>query len=517
MFCYQCQEASKGIGCNIIGVCGKSANVSNLLDFLVYTCKEISKVIIDKNLRLDKRVIKALLKSLFMSITNVNFNEDAIISQINENARILNSFGQDLGDLDKVEILKRVKDFKYGDGDIRSLKDIITFGIKGISAYALHAYNLGFFDEEICRFICEALKKTLDDKVTSDELIAFTFKTGEYGVKVMDLLYRGNTSKYGFPEMTSINIGTREKPGILVSGHDLHDLEMLLEQTKGSGVDVYTHSEMLPAHTYPYFKKYDNLYGNYGNAWHRQLEEFKTFKGPILFTTNCIVPPKDESIKDRIFTSGASGYPGCVHIKEDENGYKDFTPIIELAKTLGHPEEIESGEILGGFSHNQLRLLSDKIIENIKNGNIKEFVVMAGCDGRMAKREFYTEFAKNLPKSSVILTAGCAKYRYNKLPLGDINGIPRVIDAGQCNDSYSLVRIALDLKDVLGVKDINDLPIRYEIAWYEQKAVTVLLSLLYLGVKNINLGPTLPAFITPNVLKLLVDKFNIGLMGRLIS
>ena len=387
---------------------------------------------------------------------------------------------------------------------------MIVYGIKGMAAYTNHALNLNSENYEIYEFIYRALDKILDSETTVDELINLTIETGEFGVKAMELLDKANTDKYGHPEITQVNIGTRNNPAILISGHDLSDLEELLEQTKGTGVDVYTHSEMLPAHFYPYFKKYENLYGNYGNAWHKQLEEFKTFNGPIVFTTNCIVPPKDEEIKNRIFTTGSAGYTGCKHIEKDENGKKDFSEVINMEKKLKSPTEIESGKIIGVFAHNQVSILIDKVVENIKNGNIKEFVVMAGCDGRMKSREYYTEKAKNLPKDSVILTAGCAKYRYNKLELGDINGIPRILDAGQCNDSYSLVRIALKLKEIFNLKDINELPIKYDIAWYEQKAVIVLLALLYLGVKNIKLGPTLPAFLSPNIKNFLVEKFNIS-------
>lgn len=522
MFCYQCQEASKGIGCTIVGVCGKDDKVARLLDFLVFTTKEISKIIMENNLdaRNIQNVNHNVLKSLFMSITNANFHKEAIVNQINENLFLVRVLKGDYsyydGYLNEDEILSESENIgvlSEKNEDIRSLKEMIVYGVKGMAAYAMHASNLGQDNYEVYDFIYRALYKTLSNDIGVDELFELAMETGKYGVKVMECLDNANTSRYGNPEITKIKIGVGNNPGILVSGHDLRDLEILLDQTKGKGIDVYTHGEMLPAHTYPYFKKYDNLYGNYGNAWHMQLEEFKHFNGPILFTTNCIVPPKDDEIKNRIFTTGAAGYEGCTHIHEDENGDKDFSDIIELSKRFDPPREIEDGEIIGGFAHNQVSLLIEDIIENIENGSISEFVVMAGCDGRMKSREYYTDLAKSLPDSSLILTAGCAKYRYNKLDLGDINGIPKVIDAGQCNDSYSLVKIAMILKERFNLDDINDLPIRYEIAWYEQKAVIVLLSLLYLGVKNIKLGPTLPAFLSKNVLSVLVDKFNISGMN----
>jgi hydroxylamine reductase len=397
--------------------------------------------------------------------------------------------------------------------DVRSLREMITYGLKGMAAYTEHAFNLGKENKEIYAFILEALAATLDDSLSADDLVALTMRTGEYGVKAMALLDEANTSKYGNPEITQVNIGVRNNPAILISGHDLTDLEQLLDQTQGTGVDVYTHSEMLPAHYYPAFKKFDNFVGNYGNAWWKQLTEFESFNGPILFTTNCIVPPRKEDIRQRIFTTGSAGYPGCAHITPDDNGKKDFSAIIEMAKTLPAPVGIEAGSIVGGFAHSQVLALADKVVEAVKSGAIKKFFVMAGCDGRMKSRGYYTEFAEKLPKDTVILTAGCAKYRYNKLPLGDIGGIPRVLDAGQCNDSYSLAVIAMKLKEVFGLEDINDLPIAYNIAWYEQKAVIVLLALLYLGVKNIHLGPTLPGFLSPNVVKVLVEKFGIAGIG----
>jgi hydroxylamine reductase len=401
--------------------------------------------------------------------------------------------------------------------DVRSLREMITYGLKGMAAYAEHAKNIGKEDFEVNAFIYDALATTLDDSLTVDDLVALTLKTGEYGVKVMALLDEAHTSRFGNPELTEVNIGVGKKPAILISGHDLTDLEQLLEQTKGTGVDVYTHSEMLPAHYYPAFKKYDNFVGNYGNAWWKQVDEFVSFNGPILFTTNCIVPPRSEEVKNRIFTTGAAGYPGCKHIEADEHGKKDFSEIIELAKTLPAPEEIETGSIVGGFAHNQVMALADKVVEAVKSGAIKKFFVMAGCDGRMKSREYYTEFAEKLPEDTIILTAGCAKYRYNKLNLGDIGGIPRVLDAGQCNDSYSLAVIALKLKEAFGLDDINKLPIAFNIAWYEQKAVIVLLALLYLGVKNIHLGPTLPGFLSPNVAKVLVETFGIAGIGTVDS
>ena len=397
--------------------------------------------------------------------------------------------------------------------DVRSLRELIIYGLKGMAAYTHHALNIGKENVEINEFIYEALAATLDNSLTADQLVALTLKTGQFGVSAMALLDEANTSKYGNPEITSVNIGVRKNPAILISGHDLTDLEQLLEQTQGTGVDVYTHSEMLPAHYYPFFKKYDNFAGNYGGSWWRQVDEFGPFNGPILFTTNCIVPPRTEEIRNRIFTSGASGFPGCMHIVADENGKKDFSAVIEMAKKCPSPTEIETGSIVGGFAHEQVFALADKVVDAVKTGAIKKFFVMAGCDGRMKSREYYTEFAEKLPKDTVILTAGCAKYRYNKLPLGDIGGIPRVLDAGQCNDSYSLAIIALKLKEIFGLEDINELPIAYNIAWYEQKAVIVLLALLYLGVKNIHLGPTLPGFLSPNVAKVLVETFGIAGIG----
>ncbi|MCG1013333.1 hydroxylamine reductase [Tepidanaerobacter sp. GT38] len=529
MFCYQCQEAAKGIGCTIKGVCGKTEEVAKLQDLLIYTLKGISEIVQKGNLNakdLDE-INHEVLNALFMTITNANFDGEAIEREINKMISLRDQLrakvkAENLHDAavfqvdSKEAMLEKASSvgvLSTKDEDIRSLRELITYGIKGLAAYTHHALNIGKENDELYAFIYKALAATLDDTLTVDDLVALTLKTGEYGVKAMALLDEANTSKYGNPEITEVNIGVRNNPAILVSGHDLTDLEQLLEQTQGTGVDVYTHSEMLPAHYYPAFKKYDNFVGNYGNAWWKQTEEFESFNGPILFTTNCLVPPRSEEIRARIFTTGPTGYPGCKHIEADENGKKDFSPIIEMAKKLNPPKEIENGKIVGGFAHAQVFALADKIVDAVKSGAIKKFFVMAGCDGRMKSREYYTEFAKKLPKDTVILTAGCAKYRYNKLDLGDINGIPRVLDAGQCNDSYSLALIALKLKEIFQLNDINELPIVYNIAWYEQKAVIVLLALLYLGVKNIHLGPTLPAFLSQNVAKVLVENFGIAKMG----
>lgn len=528
MFCYQCQETAGGKGCTACGVCGKNEEVAKLQDLLIYTLKGISEIVVKG--KIDVGTLGdtnyEVLNSLFMTITNANFDGKAIENQILKmiairdelrkgvNAPLHNAATFAVGS--KEAMLKKAETcgvLSTENEDIRSLREMITYGVKGMAAYAEHAKNLGKEDPAVIRFIYEALAATLDDSLTADDLVALTLKTGEYGVKVMALLDEANTSRFGNPEITTVNIGVRKNPAILVSGHDLTDLEQLLEQTQGTGVDVYTHSEMLPAHYYPAFKKYDNFVGNYGNAWWKQTEEFKSFHGPILFTTNCIVPPKSEEVRSRIFTTGSTGLPGCRHIEADENGNKDFSEIIALAKTLPAPDEIEHGTIVGGFAHNQVLALADKIVDAVKSGAIRKFFVMAGCDGRMRSRDYYTEFAKKLPKDTVILTAGCAKYRYNKLGLGDIGGIPRVLDAGQCNDSYSLAVIALKLKEVFGLDDINKLPIAFNIAWYEQKAVIVLLALLYLGVKNIHLGPTLPGFLSPNVAKVLVEKFGIAGIG----
>ena len=533
MFCYQCQETAKGVGCQLKGVCGKSEEVAKLQDLLIYTIKGISEVVVKGNLNVNElpMINHEVIKSLFITITNANFDETAIENQIKLMLTLRNELRQKVsgvtfGDAALFEVTDRAsmldKGSKIGvlstqNEDIRSLRELITYGIKGMSAYAHHAFNLGKEDTQIFEFVYKAMAATINDQLTADELVALTLKTGEFGVRTMALLDGANTSKYGNPEITSVNIGVRNNPGILISGHDLKDLEELLEQTQGTGVDVYTHSEMLPAHYYPFFKKYENFVGNYGNAWWKQLEEFQSFNGPILFTTNCIVPPRSETVRGRIFTTGASGYPGCTHIEADENGKKDFSAIIELAKTCQPPIEIEKGAIVGGFAHAQVLALADKVIDAVKSGAIKKFFVMAGCDGRMKSRDYYTEFAQKLPSDTVILTAGCAKYKYNKLSLGDIGGIPRVLDAGQCNDSFSLAVIALKLKEVFGLDDINELPIAYNIAWYEQKAVIVLLALLYLGVKNIHLGPTLPAFLSPNVAKVLVETFGISGIGEVES
>lgn len=530
MFCYQCQETAKGTGCEVRGVCGKNEEVAKLQDLLIYVTKGISEIVVKGKVDVKSisEVNHEVLKSLFITITNANFDDGAIENQIHKMIGFRNELkkqisGVNLGDAAEFEVSDRAsmldKASKVGvlsteNEDVRSLREMIIYGLKGMAAYTHHALNIGKEDIAISAFIYEALASTLDDSLSADDLVALTLKTGEFGVKAMALLDEANTSKYGNPEITSVNIGVRNNPGILISGHDLTDLEQLLEQTKGTGIDVYTHSEMLPAHYYPFFKKYDNFAGNYGGSWWKQVTEFETFNGPILFTTNCIVPPRSEEIRKRIFTSGASGYPGCPHITADENGKKDFSKIIAMAKQCKPPVEIESGNIVGGFAHNQVFALADKVVDAVKSGAIKKFFVMAGCDGRMKSREYYTEFAEKLPKDTVILTAGCAKYRYNKLELGDIGGIPRVLDAGQCNDSYSLAVIALKLKEIFELEDVNDLPIAFNIAWYEQKAVIVLLALLYLGVKNIHLGPTLPGFLSPNVAKVLVEKFGIAGIGQ---
>lgn len=529
MFCYQCQETAKNTGCTVKGVCGKNEEVAKLQDLLIYACKGVSEVVTKGKLDVNalSEVNHEVLKSLFITITNANFDEAAIEKQIQNMIRLRDelkqkSSGVQLGDAglftvtDRASMLEKASTvgvLATENEDVRSLRELIIYGLKGMAAYTHHALNIGKENTEINAFIYEALAATLDNSLTADQLVALTLKTGQFGVSAMALLDEANTSKYGNPEITSVNIGVRKNPAILISGHDLTDLEQLLEQTQGTGVDVYTHSEMLPAHYYPFFKKYDNFAGNYGGSWWRQVDEFGPFNGPILFTTNCIVPPRTDEIRNRIFTSGASGFPRCMHIVADENGKKDFSAVIEMAKKCPSPTEIETGSIVGGFAHEQVFALADKVVDAVKTGAIKKFFVMAGCDGRMKSREYYTEFAEKLPKDTVILTAGCAKYRYNKLPLGDIGGIPRVLDAGQCNDSYSLAIIALKLKEIFGLEDVNELPIAYNIAWYEQKAVIVLLALLYLGVKNIHLGPTLPGFLSPNVAKVLVETFGIAGIG----
>ncbi|MCB9096306.1 MAG: hydroxylamine reductase [Arcobacter sp.] len=534
MFCYQCQEAAGGKGCTIKGVCGKTDEQSNLMDLLLYISKGISQISIKarkENLKYDfNKLDDFILDALFTTITNANFDDLAIANKVKKAIEIrddlskkLEETGIALGELHDCATWSPANDIELKDKstsigvlateneDIRSLRELVIYGLKGLAAYTQHAYVLDHKKAEIPEFIQRALAATLDDTLGADELTALVIETGKFGVDAMALLDTANTSTYGNPEITKVNIGVSNKPGILISGHDLKDLKDLLEQTKGTGVDVYTHSEMLPAHYYPEFKKYDNFVGNYGNAWWKQTTEFKTFNGPILFTTNCIVPSIAESdYADKIFTTGSAGLTGATHIEEDINGKKDFSAVIEAAKKSSAPTEIETGEIVGGFAHAQVLALADKVVDAVKTGAVKKFVVMAGCDGRMKSREYYTDFAKALPEDTIILTAGCAKYRYNKLNLGDIGGIPRVLDAGQCNDSYSLAVIALKLKEVFNLEDINELPIVYNIAWYEQKAVIVLLALLYLGVKNIHLGPTLPAFLSPNVAKVLVETFGIG-------
>ena len=528
MFCYQCQETAGCKGCTMVGVCGKQPDVAAMQDLLVWVTKGLSAV--TTALREQGKAVPAdinhlITLNLFTTITNANFDRADIEARITATLDAKRELLAQLGDASALPAAARwdgegdwmakartVGVLSTADEDIRSLRELITYGLKGLSAYSKHANALLQDDADVDAFLQRALAATLDDSLTADDLVALTLETGKYGVQGMALLDKANTTAYGNPEITRVNIGVGKNPGILVSGHDLRDLEMLLEQTRGTGVDVYTHSEMLPAHYYPAFKKYPHFVGNYGNAWWKQKEEFEAFHGPILMTTNCIVPPKD-SYKDRLYTTGAAGYPGCVHIPGGIGEEKDFSALIEQAKHCPPPAELETGEIVGGFAHAQVLALADKIVAAVQSGAIKKFVVMAGCDGRAKSREYYTEFAKALPKDTVILTAGCAKYKYNKLDLGDIGGIPRVLDAGQCNDSYSLAVIALKLKEVFGLEDINDLPIIYNIAWYEQKAVIVLLALLYLGVKNIHLGPTLPAFLSPNVARVLVENFGIAGIG----
>ena len=530
MFCFQCQETAGCTGCTKFGVCGKSPELANLQDLLIYATKGLSEVTTrmrKEGKKIDKELNHFITLNLFTTITNANFDNEVFYSRVRETLRIKRELIEKLDNKENLsevalwdvssneEMDKKSNSDEVGvlatkDEDVRSLRELITYGLKGLSAYSKHANALGYDNEEIDAFMQETLAKLLDDSLTVEELIALTLETGKVGVDGMALLDTANTETYGNPEITKVNIGVGKNPGILVSGHDLKDIEELLIQTEGTGVDVYTHSEMLPAHYYPNLKKYKHLVGNYGNAWWKQREEFESFNGPILMTTNCIVPPKNESYKSRMYTTGAAGFEGCIHIEENENGVKDFSAIIEEAKKCKAPTEIEQGEIIGGFAHAQVLALADQVVEAVKTGAIKKFFVMAGCDGRAKSRNYYTDFAKALPKDTVILTAGCAKYKYNKLDLGDINGIPRVLDAVQCNDSYSLALIALKLKEVFELQDINELPIAFNIAWYEQKAVIVLLSLLYLGVKNIHLGPTLPAFLSPNVAKVLVENFGIG-------
>ncbi len=522
MFCYQCQEAAKGTGCTVKGVCGKSDEVASLQDVLLFVTKGLAHV--NNYAKENDKAFKLMIDALFTTITNANFDGDIIVDKINRvialrdelkdtNISIPNEYSINYIGKTKEDFLKvasAIGVLSTENEDIRSLKELLTYGVKGMAAYAEHALNLGYEKDDISSFIQKALIATTNNNLSADKLVELVLECGKYGVDVMALLDKANTESFGNPEITKVNIGVRNNPAILISGHDLKDMEELLQQTEGTGVDVYTHSEMLPANYYPAFKKYEHFVGNYGNSWWKQKEEFESFNGPVLFTTNCIVPP-NSSYKDRIYTTGASGFEGCKHIADRKDGKpKDFSIIIEHAKKCAPPVEIETGEIIGGFAHNQVLQLADKVVEAVKNGAIKKFVVMAGCDGRMNDRAYYTNFANELPKDTVILTAGCAKYRYNKLPLGDIGGIPRILDAGQCNDSYSLAVTALKLKEVFELEDINDLPIVYNIAWYEQKAVIVLLALLSLGVKNINLGPTLPAFLSPNVAKILIENFNIG-------
>ena len=529
MFCYQCQETAGCRGCTVAGVCGKKPEVAAMQDLLVYVTRGLSAVttaLRAAGRKIDRNVNHLVTVNLFTTITNANFDREAIVSRIRETLKVKADLLTQRGDTHGLpeaalwngteaefdEKARTVGVLAAQDEDIRSLRELITYGLKGLAAYSRHANVLAQDDEEVDAFIQRALAATLDDTRSVDDLVALTLETGKYGVQGMALLDKANTTAYGNPEITTVDIGVRKNPGILISGHDLKDLEMLLDQTQDTGVDVYTHSEMLPAHYYPFFKKYRNFAGNYGNAWWKQKEEFESFHGPILMTTNCIVPPKD-SYMGRLWTTGAAGYPGCSHVEADENGHKDFSALIEQARNCPAPAEIETGTIVGGFAHAQVFALADKVVDAVKFGAIRKFVVMAGCDGRMKSRGYYTEFAKALPRDTVILTAGCAKYKYNKLNLGDIGGIPRVLDAGQCNDSYSLVLIALKLKEIFGLQDINDLPLVFNIAWYEQKAVIVLLALLYLGVKDIHLGPTLPAFLSPNVAGVLVKEFGIAGIG----
>ncbi len=530
MFCYQCQETAGCTGCTKFGVCGKSPDLAKIQDLLIYVTKGLSAV--TTALRKQGEEISPVVNhyvtiNLFTTITNANFDDEIFYKRVFETLALKNGLLNKVTDKNSLpeaalwdavtrdELDKKsstVGVLTTEDEDVRSLRELITYGLKGLAAYMKHANELNYDNEEVSAFMQKALNATLDDTLSVNDLIALTLETGKVGVDGMALLDAANTGTYGNPEITKVNIGVGNRPGILISGHDLKDLEQLLEQTEGTGIDIYTHSEMLPAHYYPAFKKYTHFVGNYGNAWWKQKEEFEAFNGPILMTTNCVVPPA-ASYKDRLFTTGATGITGCTHFEKDENGRKDFSEIIELAKTCAAPKELEKGEIIGGFAHNQVFALADTVVEAVKSGAIRKFFVMAGCDGRQKSRNYYTDFANALPKDTVILTAGCAKYKYNKLNLGDINGIPRVLDAGQCNDSYSLALIALKLKEVFELQDINELPIAYNIAWYEQKAVIVLLSLLHLGVKKIHLGPTLPAFLSPNVAKVLVENFGIAGIG----
>ena len=526
MFCFQCQETAGCKGCTVMGVCGKKPEVAAMQDLLVYVTKGLASVatrLRGEGGAVGVEVNHLVTLNLFVTITNANFDEEAIAARIEKTLAVRDDLRAQIKDTsnlpdavmwtglrdDFAEKAQAVGVLRTENEDIRSLRELITYGLKGLAAYMKHANALGKENADIDAFAQEALAKLLDDSFGANALTALALETGKWGVDAMALLDAANTEAYGNPEITKVDLGVRQNPGILISGHDLRDLEMLLEQTAGTGVDIYTHGEMLPAHYYPAFKKYPHFAGNYGNAWWKQKEEFEAFGGPVLMTTNCVVPPKD-SYKARLFTTGATGFPGCPHIEAKADGTKDFSPLVAMAKKCEPPKELEKGEIVGGFAHAQVFALADKVIEAVKSGAIKKFVVMAGCDGRMKSREYYAEFAKALPKDTVILTAGCAKYKYIKLPLGDIGGIPRVLDAGQCNDSYSLALIALKLKEAFGLSDVNELPVVYNIAWYEQKAVIVLLALLHLGVKNIHLGPTLPAFLSPNVANVLVENFGIG-------
>jgi hydroxylamine reductase len=532
MFCFQCQETSKGTGCTIVGVCGKKDDLANMQDLLIYTLKGVA--IVNTMARLiginQKKTDQFIINGLFMTITNANWDINEFFNTVREgltlreeikaairnagytlgnNSDFVTWYGETNDQFEMKSASQEVSILATRDEDIRSLRELVTYGLKGMAAYLEHAANLSYENEELNAFMQKALAMITDDSVSMEQLIELSMECGKYGVSAMELLDTANTSTYGHPEMTKVNIGVRQNPGILISGHDLKDMEELLKQTEGTGVDVYTHSEMLPANYYPAFKKYDHFVGNYGNAWWEQTREFESFNGPILMTTNCIVPPK-ASYKERMYTTGATAIEGVTYIPKNEDGAKDFSVIIEHAKKCQSPVEIEKGEIIGGFAHNQVAQVADQVVEAVKNGDIKQFFVMAGCDGRHKSRTYYKDFAEELPKDTIILTAGCAKYRYNKLDLGDINGIPRVLDAGQCNDSYSLVMTALKLKEAFGLESVNELPLSYNIAWYEQKAVIVFLSLLYLGVKNIHVGPTLPAFLSPNVTNFLVENFGVG-------
>lgn len=535
MFCFQCQEAAKGTGCTLKGVCGKNSTTSAAMDLLLFVVRgvaSVSDILRENGISTSNEVYCFVTDALFSTITNANFDDESILKRVDKGLEIKEVLKRKaaesnikLPSADEIiwhttsrefytEKSKVVGVLREKNEDIRSLKELIVYGLKGMAAYHEHAMRLGYTDSDIHVFMLSAIRKITIENLSVDELTSLALATGENGVKVMALLDKANTETYGNPEMTKVNIGVGTNPGILISGHDLHDIEELLKQTEGTGIDIYTHSEMLPAHYYPAFKKYKHFVGNYGNAWWKQREEFSSFNGPVIFTTNCIVPPSPNAVyKDRIFTTNSTGYPGWKHIAADANGKKDFSEVIEMARKCNPPVQIEEGEIIGGFAHHQVLSLADKVIDAVKSGAIRKFIVMAGCDGRMKNRDYYTEFAENLPEDCIILTAGCAKYKYNKLPLGDINGIPRVLDAGQCNDSYSLAVIALKLKEVFSLNDINELPIAYNIAWYEQKAVIVLLALLSLGVKNIHLGPTLPAFLSPNVTKVLAENFGIAGIG----